>query len=152
MKAKIYPALYWSCRLTVVVKWCRRHFRDLRNLSTNWESLNSIISLQGSRKYFYKCHSIPEYYWWQFHPLWPLSSWLLPDHAPSHNVQIISIWFLIKCRWDHCSQKAATVWRYHVNMDQHLWGIFPAPWWINVTKNQGSSKVKRVQPGTSSCI
>ncbi len=32
-------------------------------------------------------------------------------------------------------KSAATVWCYHVNMDQHLWGMFPTPRWIYATKN-----------------
>ncbi len=31
-------------------------------------------------------------------------------------------------------KSAATVWCYHVNMDQNLWLMFPAPCWINATK------------------
>ncbi len=30
-------------------------------------------------------------------------------------------------------KSAATAWCYHVNMDQNLWGIFPAPCWIYTT-------------------
>ncbi len=32
-------------------------------------------------------------------------------------------------------KSAATVWCYHVNMDQNLWGMFPKPCWIYATKN-----------------
>ncbi len=32
-------------------------------------------------------------------------------------------------------KSAATVWWYHVNMDQHLWGMFPTTCWIYATKN-----------------
>ncbi len=32
-------------------------------------------------------------------------------------------------------KSTATVWCYHVNMDQHLWGMFPTPCWIYDTKN-----------------
>ncbi len=32
-------------------------------------------------------------------------------------------------------KSAATAWCYHVNMDQHLWGMFPTPCWIYATKN-----------------
>ncbi len=32
-------------------------------------------------------------------------------------------------------KSAATVWYYHVNMDQNLWGMFPTPCWIYATKN-----------------
>ncbi len=32
-------------------------------------------------------------------------------------------------------KSAATVWCYHVNMDQNLWGMFPTPCWNNATKN-----------------
>ncbi len=32
-------------------------------------------------------------------------------------------------------KSAATVWCYHVNMDQNLWGMFPTPCWIYATKN-----------------
>ncbi len=40
-------------------------------------------------------------------------------------------------------KSAATVWCYHVNMDQNLWGIFPTPCWIYATKIEGSSEGKR---------
>ncbi len=30
-------------------------------------------------------------------------------------------------------KSAATVWRYHDNMDQNLWGTFPTPCWIYTT-------------------
>ncbi len=36
-----------------------------------------------------------------------------------------------------------TVWCYHVNMDQNLWGMFPKPCWIYATKNYSSSEDKR---------
>ncbi len=32
-------------------------------------------------------------------------------------------------------KSAATAWCYHVNMDQHLWGMFPSPCWIYDMKN-----------------
>ncbi len=32
-------------------------------------------------------------------------------------------------------KSAATVWCYHVNMDQNLWGMFPKPCWIYATNN-----------------
>ncbi len=32
-------------------------------------------------------------------------------------------------------KSTATVWCYHVNMDQNLWGMFPTPCWIYATKN-----------------
>ncbi len=32
-------------------------------------------------------------------------------------------------------KSAATVWCYHVNMNQNLWGMFPTPCWIYATKN-----------------
>ncbi len=32
-------------------------------------------------------------------------------------------------------KSAETVWCYHVNMDQNLWGMFPTPCWIYATKN-----------------
>ncbi len=32
-------------------------------------------------------------------------------------------------------KSAATAWYYHVNMEQHLWGMFPTPCWIYATKN-----------------
>ncbi len=31
-------------------------------------------------------------------------------------------------------KSAATVWCYHVNMDQNLWEMFPTPCWIYATK------------------
>ncbi len=41
------------------------------------------------------------------------------------------------------TKSAATVWCYHVNMDQTIWGMFPTPCWIYATKNQGSSEGKK---------
>ncbi len=32
-------------------------------------------------------------------------------------------------------KSAATVWCYHVNMDQNLWGMFPTPCWFYATNN-----------------
>lgn len=37
-----------------------------------------------------------------------------------------------------------TAWCYHVNTDQNLRGMLPAPCWIYATKNWGSSEGKRV--------
>ncbi len=33
-------------------------------------------------------------------------------------------------------KSGATVWCYHDNMDQHLWGMFPKPCWIHATNKQ----------------
>ncbi len=32
-------------------------------------------------------------------------------------------------------KSAVTVWCYHVNMDQNLWGMFPTACWVYATKN-----------------
>lgn len=37
---------------------------------------------------------------------------------------------------------ASTVWRYHVNMCQNLWGTFSSPCWIYTSKNYCSSEGK----------
>ncbi len=80
------------------------------------------------------------------------------DSAPCHKAQIISDWFLeqmastvtrsqsnrvpLGCGGTGdphhgcaANKSAATVWCYHVNMDQNRWGMFPTPCWIYATKN-----------------
>ncbi len=46
-------------------------------------------------------------------------------------------------------KSAATVWCYHDNMNQNLWGMFTTPCWICATRIKAVLKAKGVQPGTS---
>ncbi len=87
------------------------------------------------------------------------------DNAPCHKAQIISDWFLehdnefftqmastvtrsqsnraaLGCGGTGDShhgcaadKSAATVWCYHVNMDQNIWAMFPKPCWIYAMKD-----------------
>ncbi len=46
-------------------------------------------------------------------------------------------------------KSAATVWCYHVNMDQNHWGMFPTPCWICHEELRPFWRQNGVQPSTS---
>lgn len=60
----------------------------------------------------------------------------------SHQITIcwIVIWWL--WRWNSRFTSLICSWCYHVNMDQHVWGMFPTASWKFATKIQGSYEGK----------
>ncbi len=54
---------------------------------------------------------------------------LLLQNAIEHLWDVVEQGDSLVCAAD---KSAATVWCYHVNMDQNLWGMFPTPCWIFV--------------------
>ncbi len=158
MKAWIHPALSqcsgcWCWWCNGVGDIFLAHFGPLR---TNW-ALFKCHSLPE-----YCCWPCPSFMTTVYPSS---DDYFQQDNAPCHKAQIISDWFLwqwvhftqmvstvtrsqsnraplgcggtgysrsIGCAAD---KSAATVWCYHVNMDQNLWGMFPTPCWIYATKN-----------------
>lgn len=114
------PCLYQQFRLLVVMLWAAGYF-----LGTLWAPQ-------------YCCWPCPLLYYQSPLLMAPTGNCTMPqnsDHLKlvSGTYWVCSLWILIEHLWDkgdlhhrcEADTSAATTWRYHINMDQNLWGMFP---------------------------
>ncbi len=150
MKAWIHPAL--SQRFRLVVVWGIFSWHTLSPLVPIEHRLNATVYLSIVADHVHPFMTT----------VYHLLMYFQQDNAPSQT-QIISDWFLewvhftqmastvtrfqsnratLGCGgkgYSHhgcaADKSAATAWCYDINMDQHLWGMFPTPCWIYATNN-----------------